>query len=685
MSDISLTVLDDMRLMISPAEVARDAEHNSAMFKITQPPALDQYACRAEVETAGGMTYRAVTAGEFALTNDIAVRGLGRLQLVYSDGVDVMRKTSVAAFHVTGSLNALDQSAPGFGDGLAQVQDRAYAQVGITGGNILVFYNIAGLQRGTVTIPGAGGIEEVPAPNGAYARVRSGGGGGTTSWQDFATLRIAGLDSPQFAGSPTTSPTPPVGDSGPRLANTEFVARDFLARAGGQMSGPLITMMGGGPTNPGIGIGDNTTGFYRSGNLLVTTLGGAIVAQVQPTIAAYFIPLDMGNQRVSNVADATLDQDALNRRTGDGRYLRSNGGTMGGVLSFTPNQGIAFQPGLSVIYETAAPHGLTLRQAAGNLGVWIEDNDSTPASRRRILVQGDALTPSGGQLTGTLTTVPGTGQNDLGLGIGDINTGFYRSGTGAGADLFTLVAGYPMLMLTAAREAIINGPLSMAMNRIFQVGDATGPTDVLNRQSGDARYLQQAGADTRYLQLAAGGIIAGPVQVLQTPVLPNDATNKTYVDAQVAGVVSPTALRTFVFTPNQMAISGTAQSFLDVNVTLPATGLRNVLVSIDPLFYSADTANNWSLIYAINLIALEVPMYAYKLATENTQFLRATAKFMAVVDATAGQIRLLATVYTTNTPVGNLIQVGANSTAVTNMRTLVSVQDLGPVGSEEMQ
>jgi hypothetical protein len=413
MSDISLTVLDDMRLMISPAEVARDAEHNSAMFKVTQPPALDQYACRAEVETASGTTYRVVTDGEFALTNDIAVRGLGRLQLVYSDGVDVMRKTSVAAFHVTGSLNAVDEGAPGFGDGLAELQGRCYAGADLVG-MTLNFYNLGGQLVGSVTSP-AGGIEEVPAGNGAYARFRS---GSTTSWQDFTALGVAPLNSPAFTGAPTVSPTPDAGDSSLRLANTQFVARDFLNRAGGSMSGPLICTAGGSLTNMGLAIGDNSTGFYRTGNVLVLGVSGAFIGQWLTNMLQMNVPIMMGNQRIMSVADATAADDALNQRTADARYLPRSGGT----------------------------------------------------------------------LTGTLTTVPGTGQNNLGLGIGDGNTGFYRNGTGTSADLFTLVAGWPMLMLTNSREAIINGPLTMNMNRIMAVADATAPTDALNQQTGDARY-----------------------------------------------------------------------------------------------------------------------------------------------------------------------------------------------------
>jgi hypothetical protein len=413
MSDISLTVLDDMRLMISPAEVGRDSEHNSALFKVTQPPALDQYACRAEVETAAGTTYRLVTNGEFALTNDMTVRGPGRLQLVYSDGVDVIRKSTTASFHVTGSLNAVDESAPGFGDGLAQLQGSCFASADLVGLTIN-FYNLAGQLVSSVTST-AGGLPEVPEVNGAYARTRS---GAVTAWTDFATMRVAGLDSPQFAGSPTLTPTPAPGASNAVLANTEFVARDFLPRAGGQMSGPLIATSGGSLTNMGLAFGDNATGFYRTGNILVIGVSGAFIGQWLTNMMQLNVPLMMGGQRVMSVADATAVDDALNQRTADARYLPRSGGT----------------------------------------------------------------------LTGTLTTVPGTGQNALGLGVGDGNTGFYRNGPGVGADLMLLVVGYPLLMLTAARDVLVNGSLSMALNRITSVGDATADTDALNGRTGDARY-----------------------------------------------------------------------------------------------------------------------------------------------------------------------------------------------------
>jgi hypothetical protein len=106
----------------------------------------------------------------------------------------------------------------------------------------------------------------------------------------------------------------PAGDYAP--------AGDYLAKSGGQMAGPLITRDGGSATNPGIAIGENTTGFYRTaGNLLVTTVSGQIVTQIQPTLAAFFLPVNLTGQRLQAVGDATAADDALNLRTADGRYL----------------------------------------------------------------------------------------------------------------------------------------------------------------------------------------------------------------------------------------------------------------------------------------------------------------------------------------------------------------------------
>ena len=171
---------------------------------------------------------------------------------------------------------------------------------------------------------GGGGIPDVPEVSGAYARMRS---GGLTDWVDFNALRVASLDSPQFAGVPT-APTAGAGSNSDQLATTlwvqnQFNVRDYLPRVGGQMAGPLITVPGTGPTNPGIGIGDNSTGFFRSGpGLLNVSAGGVGIAQFMTQVAAFFVPVNIGNNPINAVGDPANATDALNLRTGDSRYLQ---------------------------------------------------------------------------------------------------------------------------------------------------------------------------------------------------------------------------------------------------------------------------------------------------------------------------------------------------------------------------
>jgi hypothetical protein len=113
----------------------------------------------------------------------------------------------------------------------------------------------------------------------------------------------------------------PVGEYAP--------AGDYLLKAGGQMTGPLITRDGGSATNPGLAIGENSTGFWRtSGNLLVTSVAGVVVTQIQPALAAFFVQVNFTGKALAAVGDPVLGDDALNLRTADARYapVGSGGG-----------------------------------------------------------------------------------------------------------------------------------------------------------------------------------------------------------------------------------------------------------------------------------------------------------------------------------------------------------------------
>lgn len=104
---------------------------------------------------------------------------------------------------------------------------------------------------------------------------------------------------------------------------------------GASFDGPIITARGSSATNPGIGIGDNATGFYRSGNSLGLAVSGDMYMQflAAPQEVMVVKPLNMAVQRITNLADPTVATDAVNRRAGDARYIQSTGGMMTGALT----------------------------------------------------------------------------------------------------------------------------------------------------------------------------------------------------------------------------------------------------------------------------------------------------------------------------------------------------------------
>lgn len=344
---VEVAVLNDMRLLIAPVEIARGGEHNSATFRIIQQPAsLDGYVCRAEVETSEGTTYRLVTNGEFSLTSDIAVPGIGSLQLVYSDGAAVIRKTYPARFHVTRSLNAVDESDPEYQNGLAQLQSAAFAQVRSPGPGdtfpVATFLNISGQPVGILSFPpGQGAGLDEPAANLLYVRqdgtsvmsgdlrmvgstadapigIYIGGRFAQVRWENALQLRRGQAGEPvQVANNDGSQASAIVTEaSGDARYLREINANSlYLALSGGQMGGPLITATGTGLTNPGIGIGDNSTGFYRAGNTLLLSVGGALYAQwlQAPASVMFTVPLNMATYPITNVGAPNAATDAANR------------------------------------------------------------------------------------------------------------------------------------------------------------------------------------------------------------------------------------------------------------------------------------------------------------------------------------------------------------------------------------
>jgi hypothetical protein len=182
-------------------------------------------------------------------------------------------------------------------------------------------------------------------------------------------------------------------------------AGNYLDKAGGQMTGPLISMTGGNPTNPGIAIGDNSTGFYRSGNLLVTTVSGQIVMQIQPTITAFFISCNFTGKPVNAVGDPVLPDDALNLRTADARYapaggsgdfLPLSGGQMTGDINMVGTTGPTVMAKLNLYVRGASlawsetDNAIVFTKGTGNYPLVVRANDGTNPQPILDQTQGDA-------------------------------------------------------------------------------------------------------------------------------------------------------------------------------------------------------------------------------------------------------------------------------------------------------
>lgn len=94
-----------------------------------------------------------------------------------------------------------------------------------------------------------------------------------------------------------------------------------LSLSGGQLQGPLVTQMGS-MSAPGLMIGSNDSGFWRGGTVIYLMASFGYAMAWTPTLIASWLPLNMGNQLITGLADASYDTDALNRRVADARYVR---------------------------------------------------------------------------------------------------------------------------------------------------------------------------------------------------------------------------------------------------------------------------------------------------------------------------------------------------------------------------
>lgn len=99
-------------------------------------------------------------------------------------------------------------------------------------------------------------------------------------------------------------------------AALETIATNFLdKRAANQLAQILISANGGGAASVGLGIGDNTTGFYRSGGALAIAFGGEMYAQIVANQIMFLKDLNMATlARITNIMDPLNAGDAVNLR-----------------------------------------------------------------------------------------------------------------------------------------------------------------------------------------------------------------------------------------------------------------------------------------------------------------------------------------------------------------------------------
>lgn len=109
--------------------------------------------------------------------------------------------------------------------------------------------------------------------------------------------------------------------------------------------------------------------------------------------------LDMGGFKITNLANATLATDALNRQTGDTRYLQLTGGTLTGTLIFSA---ATINMGLNQIKNMADP---TLAQDAATK--FYVDSVAGPGSDTYV----SSFTYSGGLASSSTLNLTQTGPN----------------------------------------------------------------------------------------------------------------------------------------------------------------------------------------------------------------------------------------------------------------------------------
>lgn len=116
------------------------------------------------------------------------------------------------------------------------------------------------------------------------------------------------------------------------LSYVDGIVGNYLPLSGGQLSGMLVAALGS-AAQPSLQLGSpDGTGFWRSGNFVVLNLQGQFAAAFTPGLTQFYSPVNMLNNKITQLGDATAAGDALNMRTADARYLAAQNASVVNVL-----------------------------------------------------------------------------------------------------------------------------------------------------------------------------------------------------------------------------------------------------------------------------------------------------------------------------------------------------------------
>lgn len=114
----------------------------------------------------------------------------------------------------------------------------------------------------------------------------------------------------------------------------------YVNKSGDQMQGPFITQGGAAGSNLGIGIGNNTTGFWSAGSTLVMQCGGGTSAIYGPTATTMYLPLTMNaGTTFTLAADAAQPLQAVTLRQMQAAIASGASITVGDTPPASPSQG----------------------------------------------------------------------------------------------------------------------------------------------------------------------------------------------------------------------------------------------------------------------------------------------------------------------------------------------------------